>query len=249
MKTIANRGYHLQEADTILDHADNHSYTLRVRDRAAEDKPRERMMTSGSTGLTIAELVAIIWGTGTRKEEVMEMASRLTREYGEASLQHETNPKRLVDLLDIPIGKACQVVASLEIGRRFYQRKNTLPVYVRTAEQAYEYMKAIATTQKEQLRGIYLNSRYQVIHEEVVSVGSLTASIIHPREVFQPAIERGAAAVIVAHNHPSGDARPTVEDRQVTMMLCQAGELLGIELLDHLIIVKEGYHSIMEDKK
>lgn len=101
--------------------------------------------------------------------------------------------------------------------------------------------------QKEQLRALYLNSRYQVIHEEIVSVGSLTANIVHPREVFQPSIEFGAAAVIVAHNHPSGSLEPTSADIDVTRQLGASGALLGIELLDHLIITTDSYISIIGD--
>jgi DNA repair protein RadC len=99
--------------------------------------------------------------------------------------------------------------------------------------------------QKEQMRALYLNSRYQLIHEEVVSVGSLTANIVHPREVFQPAIEHGAVAIIIAHNHPSGSLEPTEADVDVTTQLIHCGLLLGIDLLDHLIITSDTYNSIM----
>ena len=97
---------------------------------------------------------------------------------------------------------------------------------------------------KEHLRALYLNSRYQIIHDEVISVGSLTASIIHPRELFQPAIEHGAVAIVIAHNHPSGDSKPTEDDRTITKQLQDAGSILGIELLDHLIITSNSYESI-----
>ena len=98
---------------------------------------------------------------------------------------------------------------------------------------------------KEQLRGLYLNARYQVIHEEVISVGSMTSSIVHPREVFQPAIEYGAAAVIIAHNHPSGRLEGTYADAEVTERLMVAGKILGIDLLDHLVIAGASYKSIV----
>lgn len=245
MKTGQAVSYAFEDRDLVSLHDDKGQYVLRVRDREDHEKPREKMLQVGSTNLTMAELVAIVFGTGTRKEEVMTMSDRLLREYGETTILHETNPGRLATITGIPSNKACQLVACLELGRRFYQSKNLQPAYVRTAEQAYRYVEEIATSQKEQLRGIYLNSRYQVIHSEVISVGSLTANIVHPREVFQPAIEHGAVAVIVAHNHPSGDKQPSKEDRQVTLSLQKAGELLGIELLDHLIVVKGGYNSLM----
>ena len=120
------------------------------------------------------------------------------------------------------------------------------PVVVRTARQAYAHLSQMGDLQKEQLRALYLGSRYQIVHEEIVSVGSLTANIIHPREVFEPAITHGAVAVIVAHNHPSGSLEPTAADLDVTLQLVEGGKLLGIELLDHLIIAGESYLSMME---
>lgn len=241
-----NTAYSLSDTDML--HADVSSrYILRVRDMAEADKPRERLLAHGPQGLALAELVAILWGTGTRREDVLSMSRRLLREYGERAVLHETDPKRLASALDIPLGKACQVIACLELGRRFYAKGyGDKPVYVRTSQQAYHYVRPIAHSQKEQLRGLYLSSRYEVIHDEVISVGTLTASIIHPREVFQPALTHGAAAVIVAHNHPSGDSTPTEADREITLRLREAGELLGIELLDHLVVTPQQYYSIIE---
>src|SRR6185312_2152732 len=97
-----------------------------------------------------------------------------------------------------------------------------------------------------QLRGLYLNSRYQVVHEEVISIGTLTSNVVHPREVFQPAIERGAVAIILAHNHPSGRLEPTSADLDITKQLVEAGKVLGIELLDHLIITATKHVSILD---
>lgn len=241
--------YTLTDKDGL--HADiSTRYILRVRDLDDQDKPREKLLAHGPAGLTMAELVAILWGVGTRREDVLAMSRRLLREYGEKAILHETNPKRLAAALAIPLNKASQIIACLELGRRFFAHSRSgEPAYVRTAAQAYAYLKPIAHCQKEQLRGLYLSSRYEVIRDEVISVGSLTASIIHPREVFQPAIEHGAAALIIAHNHPSGDITPTDADKDITTRLRESGELLGIELLDHLIITPEAYSSIMEEQQ
>jgi DNA repair protein RadC len=239
-----SRPYHLSDTDIILT-ARDFPYALKMRDIADEQKPREKLMRDGPKGLTLAELVAVLLGVGTRREDVYVMAHRVLKEYGERTLLAETRPERLAETLQIPLAKACQLVASFEIGRRFYERRAGKPVEVRTSAQAYQYLKGMADTQKEQLRALYLNSRYQLIHEEVVSVGSLTANIVHPREVFQPAIEYGAVAIIIAHNHPSGSLQPTEADTDVTAQLIRGGMLLGIELLDHLIITSETYISIM----
>jgi DNA repair protein RadC len=117
---------------------------------------------------------------------------------------------------------------------------------VRSAKQAWQYLRDMGRSQKEQLRGLYLNSRYQVVHDEVISVGTLTSNLVHPREVFQPALEHGAVAVIIAHNHPSGVLEPTAADIDVTEQLLQAGEVLGIELLDHIVITSSKHKSILE---
>lgn len=241
------RPYTLSDSDTIIGEGETR-YVLRVRDLPLEDKPREKMIAAGPGSLTHAELIAVLLGVGTRKEEVLSMAQRIIREYGERAVITEKNPERLSETLDIPLSKACQIVASFELGRRAYQSKAGRPLVVRTAEQAFQYFKSMGTLQKEQLRGLYVNSRFQVIHEETISIGSLTANIVHPREVFQPALEYGAVAVIVAHNHPSGSLEPTRDDYDVTRQLIKAGQVLGIELLDHLIIAGETFTSCIEEK-
>jgi DNA repair protein RadC len=249
MHTLTNtRSYELTDKDTILGEGDRR-YVLRVRDLPLEDKPREKMIASGPGSLTHAELIAVLLGVGTRKEEVLTMAQRIIREYGERAIINEKNPSRLAEALDIPLSKACQIIAGFELGRRAYQSKAGKSLYVRTAHQAAEHFQGMDMLQKEQLRGLYLNSRFQVIHEETISIGSLTANIVHPREVFQPAIEHGAVAVIVAHNHPSGSDLPTRDDYDVTSQLVEAGRVLGIELLDHLVIAKGAFTSCMEENK
>jgi DNA repair protein RadC len=241
----AKGSYALEDRDLIFAEPQA-GYVLRVRDMPDADRPRERLLEAGPGSLSIAELLAIIWGVGTTKEDVLAMSKRTLKEYGEKVISSELNPQRLSATADIPLTKACQVIASFELGRRFYSTQAGRPAQVRNAKQAYQYLKGMGTSQKEQLRGLYLNSRYQVIHDEVISIGTLTANIVHPREVFQPAIERGAVAVILAHNHPSGRLEGTMADIKVTEQLVAAGEVLGIELLDHLIITASRYTSLME---
>jgi DNA repair protein RadC len=248
MQTIMPaRIYEMEDMDVVLSEKD-FPYVMRVRDMDDDQKPREKLQRSGPGGLPMAELVAILLNVGTRREDVLQMSRRILKEYGERAIMHEKNPAKLAEALDIPLAKACQLVASLEIGRRFYESRAGKPVVVRTANQAYAHLRDMSHLQKEQLRALYLNGRYHVIHEEVVSVGSLTANIVHPREVFQPAVERGAAAVIIAHNHPSGSLEPTSADLEVTAQLFRGGQLLGIELLDHLIVTEDTYLSIIGEK-
>jgi len=239
--------YQLIDHDFVMtDQNTQDQYVLRVKDLPDDQKPREKLLQLGPRHLSLAELIAILWGVGTKKEELLTMAQRLTKEYGEKALLSESNPQKLADALDIPVSKACQVVVGFELGRRYYANQAGKPVFVRNAQQAHLYLRGMGFNKKEQLRGLYLNSRYQVIHDEVISVGTLTSNIVHPREVFQPAIEHGAIAIIIGHNHPSGNMEPTNADIVVTEQLLQAGKLLGIDILDHLVLAENKFISVME---
>lgn len=246
MQNTATYLYPLSDNDAVLDA--EQPYELRVKDLPDQEKPREKMLAAGAVSLTQAELVAVLWGVGTRKEEVLAMAKRTLQEYGEKAVFDQRKPDELAAVLGIPLAKACQLVAAFELGRRAYATGHSgMPVQVRTPTQAYEYFRSMGSSQKEQLRGLYLGSRHQVVHDEVISIGSLTSNVVHPREVFQPALERGAVAIILAHNHPSGSLEPSAADTATTRQLVAAGKILGIDLLDHLIITTTGHKSILEN--
>lgn len=247
MTIVTEKNYLLRDRDLLVSDTSRTDYVLRVRDLPSEEKPREKLLQLGPKSLAVSELVAILLGVGTRKEEVLTMSKRILKEYGESAIINETDPGKLSQALNIPLGKASQLVASFELGRRFFASSGGKPVFVRNAQQAYEHLQDMGSGKKEQLRGLYLNSRHEVVRDEVISVGSLTANIVHPREVFQPAVSYGAVAVIVAHNHPSGSLGPTEADLDVTTQLIQAGRVLGIDLLDHLIITEKNFKSLMEE--
>jgi DNA repair protein RadC len=239
--------YELTDHDIIMSESSvGQQYVLRIKDLPSDQKPREKLLQLGPKNLTLAELIAVLWGVGTKKEELLSMSRRLVKEYGEKTLLTETSPQKLVEALDIPLSKACQIIVGFELGRRFYASQAGKAIYIRNARQAHQYLKGMGYSKKEQLRGLYLNSRYQVIRDELISVGTLTSNLIHPREVFQPAVEYGAIALIIGHNHPSGSLEPTNADIIVTEQLLQAGKILGIELLDHLIVAQDKYSSVME---
>ena len=221
-------------------------YVMRLRDMPSAERPREKLIESGPESLSVAELLAVILNVGTKKEEELMMSERILKEYGEKTIVSQRDPKALQKELDIPLGKACQIVAAFEIGKRYFDKKPGRSVSIRNAKQAFNFLKEMQHSPKEHLKGLYLNSHYQIIHEEVISVGSLTSNIIHPREVYKPAIQYSAAAIIIAHNHPSGDIKPTKSDIEATIKIKKAGDILGIDLLDHLIIGKSKYLSLIE---
>lgn len=220
------------------------AYVLTIHDLPHEDRPRERLLAQGPKALSTTELVAVMLSVGTTKEHVLSMAARITSEYGERHMMQETDPERLSREIGLPIGKAMQVVAAAELGRRFFARNNAALPVIRTAKDVFEYVTDMRHLPKEHLRGLYLNGHYKVIRDEVISIGTIDANLVHPREVFRPAIEHAAAAVILVHNHPSGETEPSAADIRVTEQIIAAGKILGIQLVDHVIVTKDGYGSV-----
>lgn len=235
--------YKLKDQNLILD-GEGKEYHLKIRDLPNEDKPREKMLTYGVGALSASELMAVLLGNGSKKEGVLEMSERIVKEYGEGAILNETDPKVLSKNFGIPIVKSMQIVACAELGRRFFQKSELALPVIRTAKAVYEYVHDMHNLSKEHLRGIYLNAHYKVIHSEIISIGTVDANIIHPREVFKPALSYSAVALILVHNHPSGELTPSKADIEVTNQIVQAGKLLGVHLIDHVIVTKDSFISV-----
>ncbi len=245
MNTFA-KSYVLTDTDLLMD-VDNKrqaGYVIKVRDMEESDKPREKLIAGGPGALSVAELMAIVLGTGTKKEEVLEMANRVVKEYGERILSRQVSAEQLATDLDIPIGKASQIVAVGELGRRFFDKTAEGLAVIRTPEDAHHYLRDMHNLPKEHVRGIYLNTHYQVIHDEVISIGTVNSNLVHPREVFRPALQYGAAAVIIAHNHPSGVMKASDSDIATTKQIVEAGKILGIHVIDHIIVSGDKFISV-----
>ncbi len=223
------------------------AYSLKLRDLPNADRPREKMTESGPASLTLQELISVVLTTGTKSEDVTSISKRVVREYGHSALVSQHDPIKMAEELQIPVGKACQIIACSEIGRRLYKKNEFGLSVIRTAQDVYEYAKDMHSLPKEQLKGIYLDTHNRVIHDETISIGTLNSNIVHPREVFRPALEYGAAAVILAHNHPSGIATPSDADIAITKQLISAGKIIGIRILDHIVIAKDSFQSVEAD--
>ncbi len=251
MQSTTQTPYVLKDNDLLLSaHAESYGtkelreYPLKLRDLPDDSKPREKLVSGGAKALSLQELLSVVLNVGTKKEGVLEMSQKIIREYGIQALTSQTNPERMAEDLDIPLIKACQVVAVGEIGRRLFKKDSCGLTVIRTAKDVYEYLQDMHNLPKEQLRGLYLDTHNRVIHQEVISIGTINSNIVHPREVFRPALEYGAASVVLAHNHPSGVPTPSLSDIEVTKQLVEAGRIIGINLLDHIVITKDGFMSV-----
>lgn len=230
--------------DVLPQEMSSKQYSFTIKDMPMEDKPREKLIAHGPAALSVQELMAVLLNTGTKKEDVLSMSSRIIKDYGQKALAGQTNATKLSQDLDIPLVKATQIIACAELGRRFFQKSGNGPQTIRTAKDVYEYLYDMRKLPKEHLRGIYLNTHHRVIHDEVISIGTINGNIIHPREIFKPAIEHGAAAVILAHNHPSGIVTPSQADIDITKHIIEVGKMIGIPLVDHVIIGQDSFNSI-----
>jgi len=221
-----------------------HAPSIHARDE--QERPRERLLDWGAAALTDVDLLAAILGTGTAGADVLETAGRLARAVNIRRL-HLVPAEDLLAVRGLGPARAAQLLAAAELGRRLWPDGETVPL-VRGPEQIYDLTRDIRATNREHFVGFYLNSRHQVLRRDIISIGSLNASIVHPREVYLPAIALSAASLVLAHNHPSGDPTPSEEDLAITRRLHEAGRLLGIELVDHVVVARDSYTSFRERK-
>lgn len=222
----------------------NKFYTLRIRDLPEEEKPREKLRRYGPTSLKNDELMAVILGRGTRKEGILEISKRIISQYGDQAALSQGDVVTLEKVLNLSPVQACQVVAVFELGKRLFGR--TTEVFLRSPEEVFEYAKDMVRLKKEHLRGLYLDTRNKLVRDEIIAIGTLNASLAHPREIFHPAIESHAAAILLVHNHPSGDPLPSRDDITLTRQVLEAGKIVDIALLDHVIIGARDYCSLKE---
>lgn len=222
-------------------------YRLTIKNMPADLRPRERLREVGPGALSAAELLAIILRTGTRNESVLELAHRILLDPRGLRFLAEAGLDELCQIKGVGLAKAAQVKAALELGRRLACLEPELKPVIHSPEEAsFLVMEDMCYLDREHFRVILLNTKNRVLDVDTVSIGSLNASLVHPREVFKRAVQRSAAAIILVHNHPSGDPSPSQEDLQISQRLCEAGRIIGIEVLDHIIIGDHVFTSFKE---
>lgn len=227
----------------------NGSKPLMIKELPQEERPREKMLTKGVQTLSNAELVAILLRTGTKDDSVLRIAEKLLKKYEELGVTglNSIGPQALLKIKGIGPVKAVTLVAAIELGKRLNGLAATTKPIIRAPHDVADLLMArLRYEPREHFLIVLLSTKNHVLGTPTISVGSLNASIVHPREVFYAAINHAAAAVILVHNHPSGDPTPSPEDIDLTHKLIAAGKILEIHVLDHLIIGDNKYVSLKE---
>lgn len=229
----------------------SHKSSDRIKDWPEDERPRERLIRFGSSTLSDAQLLAIVLRTGhsTQGLSALDLARNLLSSFGSLRNLDSASISEICAIKGIGHAKAAEIKACLEIGKRFVAETNVSNVKFRTSEDVYNfYFPHMKNLKKELFKLLLLDNKHKIIKEITISEGSLTASLVHPREVFNPAIRESAAAVIFVHNHPSGDPAPSQEDKDLTQRLIKASEYIGIRVLDHIIIGDKDYFSFVDHK-
>jgi DNA repair protein RadC len=223
--------------------------TYTVHDRPESERPRERLQRLGAENVSSQELLAVIMSSGTRGVSVIDLAQKVLEKYSDLPGLAAASVDELCQITGIKLAKACRLKAAFELANRINLNKSIdYKALIKCPEDAYQQINIKARgKKKEYFWGMFLDIRNRIIRISEVSVGSLDSSIVHPREVFKEAISASAASLIAAHNHPSGNPEPSKDDISLTKRLKEAGELVGIELADHIIIGDGRYVSLKRE--
>ena len=220
---------------------------LYVRELPPGERPRERLKRLGAEALTTSELIAILFRTGSRKSGAQDVAQRLMARFGDLERLARASIEELCRVEGVGVVKALEVKAALELGRRLAAFTGDQKPTIRSPEEASAlFMSDFRGLDKEHFRAILLNTKNHVLKVVEISVGSLDSSLVHPRECFRPAVAASAASIILLHNHPSGDPEPSADDIAITKRLKEAGQVVGIDVLDHIIFGQGKYVSLKE---
>lgn len=218
---------------------------VKIKDIPRVERPREKLAKYGPGKLSSQELLAILLKSGKKGQNVIELADKILKKFKGGKLANSAY-EELKNFSGVGPVKACEIIACFELGKRLLKDKKS--VLILSPEAAWQELKDIRSHKKEHFVVFYLDTRHQMIKKEIISIGSLNANLVHPREVFEPAIKNLAAQIIVAHNHPSGDAEPSADDLDITKRLVEAGKILGIEIIDHIIVTEKSFLSFSERK-
>ncbi|NLJ74884.1 MAG: DNA repair protein RadC [Firmicutes bacterium] len=223
------------------------TYRVMIKDLPAEERPRERLVRYGPERLSNKELLAILLRTGIKSKSAVALAESLLAKFGSLRGLASASYEELLRVKGIGPAKAADILAAFELAKRLADSRIEFKGVINSPQDAAEMvLRELSLEQKEHFMIIMLNTKHRVIAKKVISIGHLNASLVHPREMFKEAIRRSSAAVILVHNHPSGDLTPSEDDISTTRRLVEAGQLLGIQVLDHIIVGDNRYLSFRE---
>ena len=218
-----------------------------VRDLPKSERPRERLIKFGPEALSAQELLALIIGRGIPKKSVMNIAQELLARFGNIKAISQASIAGLSEIKGVGLAKAAQLKACFELGKRQDLEPELKNYDIKNPQSVVKAIRAsIKDKAKEHFKLILLDTRNKIIGISTISIGTLNASLVHPREIFKEAIIHNSASVVLAHNHPSGDPEPSEEDLTITKRLVDSGKILGIEVIDHIIIGKTNFSSFKE---
>jgi len=218
--------------------------TNKIKNLHPIEKPLEKLFRYGAEKLSMVELLAVIFRTGIKNKGVLELAEEVSMLFDVKNLQFVSfqNLKSIKGIGKVKLG---QVLALIEIAKRL---NSSQEISIQSPEDVFHLMSNYLNSKKEHFVAFYLNTRLSLIKQELISIGILNASMVHPREVFEPAIRYLASSIIVAHNHPSGALDASNADIEVSIKLRDSGKILGIEVLDHIIVSKNGWYSFKDNQ-
>ncbi len=219
----------------------------KLKDIPKFDRPREKFLEKGPDALTDSELLAILLGSGIKGTNVKTLAQKILKKFGDNFLNASVDD--LTQISGIGQAKALQISSAIALTRRIFDKQNSLDNLILSAQDAIALVSDLKDKKQEHLVCLYLNARNALLKKETISIGTLDKSIVHPREIFAPGLEMHAAGVILVHNHPSGNSIPSEQDKQVAKRIIEAGQLMGINVVDFLIVAKNGVHSILGEIK
>ncbi len=213
-----------------------------LRDLHKDDKPREKLLNKGAEALKNDELLAILLGSGVQGKDVRKLAKEIVAMMDEGF--DRLSLQALCDIHGLGLAKASQILASIELSKRYLIKSNKR---ITSAQDVYDELKSFSTKSQEHFLTITLDGASHIINTRTVFIGTLNQSLVHPREVFADAIADRAAGIIIAHNHPSGTLEASRADISITQRLKEVSKLVGIELLDHVILAKDGFYSFSDE--
>lgn len=216
---------------------------MKIKDLEKIDLPREKLAKYGSDKLKDHELLAILLGSGIKGLNVLELSKKILKVVEKAGIKNITLDN-LLEIKGLGKAKASQVFALFELGKRLNTQDKT---EILSAQDVWKLSADICESKKEHFVAFYLDTQNNLIERQIISIGTLNSSLVHPREVFEPAIALHSASIIIAHNHPSQDITPSTEDKKITERLIESGKILGIEVIDHIILSKSSYLSFQQE--